>query len=447
MAVKKIYSEGRAISGIVGPYFVAMADAGIIPDGWPKMNGGFIPGGGLLTYPDLAGKYLRGGSIAQSGQEGGTKTHSHVGTLDQSSTAGPDSALEHQYADPSPALNLKAGSTSGPLASGSHTHDTDDNKHFHTHGLSVDDFDDDKANLPASRVIDWVGRILSTRELNAFAKGIILAVVGDTVFVPDGWSICDGTGDTPDLMSKFAGQAVTEGEPATHTHAKDFDDDGDSGGDHTHTVNSAQATDVINALAGTDIFALADDAFSSVLVGISGHIHFRGPDNTINGDEQSHLPPYRNVVFIMRTAVQSEPNDLLPKDLFAFYYDGWAGAPATPTGWNQAGASFDGKFLVGWALGTFENYGNTVGADTHQHAFDIAVVAEPAHQHTGVGANIGGSPVESEPGSSPATAYDHGHGLTTTASGDHDHDISAGVTDAENNIPPATALKVIKKPL
>lgn len=108
-------------------------------------------------------------------------------------------------------------------------------------------------------------------------KGMILLWSGAIVDIPNGWHLCDGTEDTPDLRDKFV---VGAGD----TYAL-----GDTGGsvNHNHTFTSdSHYHDIpagVSIAAGVDL----DEVTSPKVV----------TGTTNNG---SSLPPYYALAYIMK---------------------------------------------------------------------------------------------------------------------------------------------------
>lgn len=108
-------------------------------------------------------------------------------------------------------------------------------------------------------------------------KGMILLWSGAIVDIPNGWQLCDGTNDTPNLLDKFvvgAGDTYNLGDTggsATHDH--DFTGDG-----HTH-----------DHPGGEGLEAAADYDTTSSSTAVTG-----------TTDAESSLPPYYALAYIMR---------------------------------------------------------------------------------------------------------------------------------------------------
>lgn len=110
--------------------------------------------------------------------------------------------------------------------------------------------------------------------------GIICMWSGSIVDIPDGWLLCDGNNDTPDLRDRFILAAHDSLPPGT------------TGGTarHTHAVTVQSAIDVLEE--GTEFLSDAPDGqFSSVT---KGHTH------QATTDEQPHLPPYFALALIIK---------------------------------------------------------------------------------------------------------------------------------------------------
>lgn len=107
--------------------------------------------------------------------------------------------------------------------------------------------------------------------------GMIMLWSGPVVDIPEGWTLCDGTNDTPDLRNKFIIGAGSTYNP------------GDNGGalTHTHDYTTPNHSHII--LAGTNIAAGSD--FSQITSNTSWS------DTTGSG---SSLPPYFALCYIMK---------------------------------------------------------------------------------------------------------------------------------------------------
>ncbi len=108
-------------------------------------------------------------------------------------------------------------------------------------------------------------------------KGMICLFFGLISAIPDGWFLCDGNNDTPDLRNRFvvgAGDVYNPGDSAgAINHAHPFTDDGSGAG----------------FFGGTDIEFGYDRSNYCDLVFDSGIT-----------DSQNGLPPYYTLSYIMK---------------------------------------------------------------------------------------------------------------------------------------------------
>ena len=469
----KRFSDGRFVTGLVGAYFVAIADAAVIPQGWSKMDGGFIPGQGLATFPDFAGKYIRGGTFAAVGAQGGNKTHNHI--LAGTSNTGQPTYVFGEGSPPvftninnrSHSLAADTTNESGDLqTSGSimnpnsgHTHLTSSLDHAHTHVTST--VSDPASSIPLSRVIDWIGKKASQTELNAYPLGAILGMFKDVAIdpakVPKGWQLCDGTNGVPNLLSKFTSEGGAAGSD-THVHSIFESLTTPVGGQHTHTI-----TDVSDSVGSVSTIGPGSDLAQD-------NVHGHGDvfdDNAIPNHEagkhihpvnvgfdvpaEDHKPPFVEMPYIVKI-VETNDNTLVPLDIHIFWWNGFVGAPLRPIGWGDAGVNFDARLLVGRLVldPDFGSLGN-IGVDTHLHDLTISFASAGSHTHSSVGQRFvdpgsTGGPISS--GVTMATNL-HTHTLTgVSTSGAHTHpDVTDRDSDTVNHRPAseATDIQVVKK--
>lgn len=169
----------------------------------------------------------------------------------------------------------------------------------HSHALSAAALAD--AYPPYARLY-W---IRATSESEVPVNGILMwdDAIADA---PSGFSLCNGSGGTPDLRSKFIYGASIDGDvgdtggATTHTHANA---DAGGAGAHSHTMNlTSGAADSDQDVSGYS---------GGTTVAAGGHTH--GLSATANTDADhthtlsntgagSSLPSYLMLYFIMRTA-------------------------------------------------------------------------------------------------------------------------------------------------
>ncbi len=114
--------------------------------------------------------------------------------------------------------------------------------------------------------------------LSPFTKKTVCLWSGAIVDIPDGWALCDGNNDLPDLRNRFI---VGAGD----TYAP-----GDSGGatPHNHTFTASQHSH--NVVAGADLEDNAPFGVNHFITSFT--IAVGTTDNTPN------LPPYYSLAFI-----------------------------------------------------------------------------------------------------------------------------------------------------
>ncbi|MGC3025847.1 hypothetical protein ACPUER_11955 [Burkholderia sp. DN3021] len=121
-------------------------------------------------------------------------------------------------------------------------------------------------------------------------SGAIVLWSGQISAIPQGYVLCDGTHNTPNLSGSFvmgAGSSV----PPLQVGGSAITG---FGGSHTHTENSAQASLTLSNLA------VAAGAGATVLSGVTtnGHTH---TINQVGDHTHSCLPPYLALCYIMKT--------------------------------------------------------------------------------------------------------------------------------------------------
>lgn len=158
-------------------------------------------------------------------------------------------------------------------------------------------------NLPIS---DNSSKFVSTEWIHKlFPKGTILMFGGSASDIPEGWSICDGSNGTPNLIDKFIKSSTTAG---------------DTGGDnevtltidnlppHTHTVESG----TVNTSTDGD----HSHTYTSPVMGVSGNANNRnvvestGSGTTSSAGSHSHTIDLSSVV--LSTVGLGEPIKIEP---------------------------------------------------------------------------------------------------------------------------------------
>ena len=144
---------------------------------------------------------------------------------------------------------------------------------------------------------------------NAFVTGMIMLWSGATDAVPAGWSLCDGTGNTPDLRDKFvvgAGNSydvnATGGSKdaiaVSHTHTGSTN----ATGNHSHTIPHH----LVQAVGGTGDIDRDNEyqqwkALSGQKTNTTGnHSHTVSINSAGSSGANANLPPYYALAYIMK---------------------------------------------------------------------------------------------------------------------------------------------------
>ena len=144
---------------------------------------------------------------------------------------------------------------------------------------------------------------------DAFITGMIMLWSGATDAVPAGWSLCDGTGNTPDLRDKFvvgAGNSydvnATGGSKdaiaVSHTHTGSTN----ATGNHSHTIPHH----LVQAVGGTGDIDRDNEyqqwkALSGQKTNTTGnHSHTVSINSAGSSGANANLPPYYALAYIMK---------------------------------------------------------------------------------------------------------------------------------------------------
>ena len=144
---------------------------------------------------------------------------------------------------------------------------------------------------------------------DAFVTGMIMLWSGATDAVPAGWSLCDGTGSTPDLRDRFvvgAGNSydvnATGGSKdaiaVSHTHTGSTN----ATGNHSHTLPHY----LVQAVAGTGDIDRDNEyqqwkALSGQKTNTTGnHSHTVSINSAGSSGANANLPPYYALAYIMK---------------------------------------------------------------------------------------------------------------------------------------------------
>ena len=144
---------------------------------------------------------------------------------------------------------------------------------------------------------------------DAFITGMIMLWSGATNAVPAGWSLCDGTGNTPDLRDKFvvgAGNSydvnATGGSKdaiaVSHTHTGSTN----ATANHSHTIPHH----LVQAVGGTGDIDRDNEyqqwkALSGQKTNTTGnHSHTVSINSAGSSGANANLPPYYALAYIMK---------------------------------------------------------------------------------------------------------------------------------------------------
>ncbi len=418
MAVdQQIFASGVFADALPGFFFVGFAEGGATPATWTIMdvNGPF----------DLSATFLRGANKVNLVEQG-ARDHGH--TIDPVTTTTDQSAdTGHVWVGGS-TVDVDISSSDVTINS-SHVNTTP-SMPLHNHGLNFDPVAV-ATNIADSRVIDWVGKILEIGELDQYEPGTVLAYLGPKEDVPAGWRHMN------ELIGKFIAVSGVSGDTGsdTHNHAHTGTAGSTDDGPHTHSTDGPSSA-VQKVKAGVAA-GVTDDSHTHAGSNSGAHLH----SFTATSDARDHKPPYREVVFVIKSAVAAAPDVEFPiATNLHIFFDADANAPAGFT--NETG-TFSNRLVVGRKVfdSVFGNHGNIDNGD-HLHAVDYNVDTNGAHPHVLPGAGAGSKVTEDEEG---VTVADIGHTHNANSAGDHNHGATATFNVQAAQVPASKLYSVFKK--
>ena len=167
--------------------------------------------------------------------------------------------------------------------------------------------------------------------IEAFVKGMIILWYGDTSTIPNGFALCDGTNDTPDLRDKFVVGASDSTGDSTYPGLSPNCTPGGSADatlvSHSHTTNSTieEGSSTAKSLTGSvrrisegyrvsgtasGVFTKVNDGNNPVTGAASNSpvagftfdgTHRHGTDTQGSSGTNANLPPYYALCYIMKT--------------------------------------------------------------------------------------------------------------------------------------------------
>ena len=153
------------------------------------------------------------------------------------------------------------------------------------------------------QVLTSNGTGLAPRWDNAFVKGMIMIWYGEQSSVPTGWAVCSGSGDTPDLRSKFvigAGNyspnntgGKADATLVSHTHTGTTN----TVGDHVHmqtgqTLGPGSGGFAFNNGGGANLAQNTKPA--------GAHSHTLNISSEGSSATNANLPPFMALFYIMK---------------------------------------------------------------------------------------------------------------------------------------------------
>lgn len=441
---KKVFSDGVFADALIGNFFIAIGVSDVAPSGWDKMDGGFIPGQGLATFPNFAGSYIRGGSAVDLVQQG-TKTHQHVWPGNVVTDLSPE--FSHLLGLPSAGASVGGGLDS--VADGNHdhtggveTHDPTDHEHAHT--ITAVTEVDPVSHIPLSRVINWIGKVMSTLELDEFALGTIFGFTGTLATIPVGWALCNGAAGTPNLISKFirGGDEVladgSDDHQSTHDYPLDLAGLHNHGGATSNENSTTTSDGGGNPQAGSHNHSIGTDG-----QGGDGSDHTHNTTATQTGDLQDLKPPYITLPYIKKIVAQTLPNINIALNIYIFFDPS---EPGPGAGWllrSDTGDIFDDRYTVGRSVVDVE-FGNLgpISAAQHQHSVNFTTTTDGAHAHL-----IDGEAAFSDVGDIPGavTVPSFGHTHTASSDGGHAHVTTGSLGLPSDSKPASVVLQIFQK--
>lgn len=289
-----IKPDGTAV-GLPDGAIALFAD-GDLPTNWDVCDG-------LNSTPDLVDKYLRGASTdADAGTTGGAITHTH----DVSHSHG---SVSHQHQASPSAVGV---SSDGDRIRNSNLNGAGaavDRNHKHTVYLnSASETPSTYTGTAGSAETDVQPLHKKLRAIQnnsgAFSKprGIIAVWLGSLATIPQGWFLCNGENDTPDMQGYHLKITDVEGDVGntaganTHTHAASNSHTHTAPGTHTHTGYSDSQGVYYGTNADAD--GCSKPHNHTALTSCSSQTSSWNA-TTISADSSNNEPAYRTVAFIM----------------------------------------------------------------------------------------------------------------------------------------------------
>lgn len=129
-----------------------------------------------------------------------------------------------------------------------------------------------------------------------FPKGMIMLWKGSLSNIPEGWALCDGTQDTPDLRGRFV-MGVNPSDNKNNLTARPM---GTIGGSETHTLTPEQMpphthkSDITNWGGGQENWPTGGNW------GQNNQVQSRVTSSSGGGQPHPIIPPYYSLAYIMK---------------------------------------------------------------------------------------------------------------------------------------------------
>jgi len=251
--------------------------------------------------PALGNKYPRGATTSgDAGTTGGSLTHTH----DLSHTHSTTHSHGGSTGGPTTTQNIYNEGT-GMYSSMNHTHPTTWGNVTITTGTY-------SATLTSGTIEPAYKKLLGVQRQadgETAPTGLIGLWLGATGSIPAGWTLCDGTGATPDMRDKFVkfanatGELGNTGGANTHDHAasNSHGSEHNIGAGHTHSTSVGNSGESAHG-TGSDNTPRDHNHSVSATGGSSTSMTFSSTSmsaQTTTGD--GNQPPFRTNAFIMLT--------------------------------------------------------------------------------------------------------------------------------------------------
>ena len=270
---------------------------------------GFTFCDGSGTTPDLRNKYPKGAPAATgAGSTGGSTTNTHTLTHTHTETS-------HSHAETLGGAYHNGRGAS--LNSGGNNYISQE----HTHNFVLNSASAGGINTPSLVTVETVEpaftKLMMVKNTSGGAsqpQTVIGMWLGTLASIPAGWSICDGSGGTPDMRGRFlkfcntSGELATTGGSNTHTHGSQGHTH--SGSSHQHvsgTTDLSHSTGAgsdrpYNGPGGTGWVNKGDISHSST-PDTNDYTAAAWASTNTTGDSSDNQPPFITTAFIMFTGV------------------------------------------------------------------------------------------------------------------------------------------------